>query len=132
MKRLVLLLLFAGALADEDKTLGMSEANPASSCDKIYHSNPSSRGTIAQYWIVTNKGQFKVTCNMKLKCGDIEGGWMEVVNVDMNRDESCPGTWNKITTPRRLCLGSAAETQMLSIHNYNPLMVSMLTAFPLH
>ena len=31
MKCLILLLLCAGALADEDKTLGMSEANPASS-----------------------------------------------------------------------------------------------------
>ena len=30
---------------------------------------------------------------------------MQVVDVDMNRDESCPGTWHKITTPRRLCLG---------------------------
>ena len=33
---------------------------------------------------------------------------MKVVDVDMNRDDSCPGTWQKITTPRRLCLGSVA------------------------
>ena len=31
---------------------------------------------------------------------------MQVVDVDINRDDSCPGTWRKITTPRRLCLGS--------------------------
>ena len=30
---------------------------------------------------------------------------MQVVDVDMNRDDSCPGTWHKIATPRRLCLG---------------------------
>jgi len=42
---------------------------------------------------------------MKLKCGGIEGGWMQIVDIDMNRDENCPGTWHKITTPRRLCLG---------------------------
>ena len=42
MKHLILLLLFASALANEDKTLGMSEANPASSCDEIYQRNPTS------------------------------------------------------------------------------------------
>ena len=30
----------------------------------------------------------------------------EIVDVDMNRDESCLGTWQKTTTPRRLCLES--------------------------
>ena len=46
-----------------------------------------------------------MTCNMKLKCGGVEGGWMQVVDVDMNRDDSCLGTWQKITNPRKLCLG---------------------------
>ena len=108
MRYLFLLLLFASALANEDKTLGMNEANPASSCNEIYQLNPTSRGTVGQYWIKTNEGLFKVTCNMKLKCGGVEGGWMQVVDVDMNRDDSCPGTWQKVTTPRRLCLGSIA------------------------
>ena len=106
MKHLTLLLLFAGALATEDYTLGMSEANPASSCNEIYQRNPTSRGTIGHYWIMTDEGLFEVKCNMKLKCGGVEGGWMQVVDVDMNRDESCPGTWQKTTTPRKLCLGS--------------------------
>ena len=39
-------MLCASALANEDKTLGMSEANPASSCNEIYQRNPTSRGTI--------------------------------------------------------------------------------------
>ena len=26
-----------------------------------------------------------MTCNMKLKCGGVEGGWMQVVDTDMNR-----------------------------------------------
>ena len=108
MEYLILLLLCASALANEDKTLGMSEANPASSCNEIYQCNPTSRGTIGHYWIKTDEGLFKVKCNMKLKCGGAEGGWMQVVDVDMNRDDSCPGTWHKITTPRRLCLGSVA------------------------
>ena len=42
---------------------------------------------------------------MNLKCGGVEGGWMQVVDVDMNRDDSCPGTWEKITNPKKLCLG---------------------------
>ena len=108
MKCLILLLLFVSALACEDKSLGLSETNPASSCNEIYQHNPTSRGTIGQYWIKTNQGKFNVTCNMKLKCGGVEGGWMQVVDVDMNRDDSCPGTWQKITTPRRLCVGSVA------------------------
>jgi len=33
---------------------------------------------------------------------------MQVVDIDMNKDENCPGTWVKTTNPRRLCLGSLA------------------------
>jgi len=107
MKYIILLLLFATGLdAIEDKTLGLSEANPASSCNEIYHHNPTSRGSVGQYWIKTDEGKFKVTCNMKLTCGGVEGGWMQVVDVDMTRDDTCPGTWHKITSPRRLCLGN--------------------------
>ena len=102
---ILLLLLFTSVIANKDSTLGKSEANPASSCNEIYQSNPTSRGTIGQYWIKTHEGLFKVTCNMKLKCVGIEGGWMQVVDVDMNQDASCPGTWHNITIPQNLCLG---------------------------
>ena len=106
MKYIILLLLFAtGLAASEDVTVGISEANPASSCNEIYHRNPTSRGSVGQYWIKTDEGKFKVTCDMKLKCGGVGGGWMQVVDVDMSRDDTCPGTWHKITSPRRLCLG---------------------------
>ncbi|XP_065890651.1 uncharacterized protein [Dysidea avara] len=116
-KYLVLLLLFATALANnEESFLGTSQANPATSCHDIYQHNPTSRGSVGQYWIKTSEGLFEVTCNMKLKCDGVEGGWMQVVDVDMNRDDSCPGTWHKITTPRKLCIGklvgpSCASTQ---------------------
>ena len=107
-KCLILLLLSAGALAGGqiDTTFGTTETNPATSCTEIYQLNSASRGTIGQYYIKTCDGVRKVTCNMKLKCGGLEGGWMQVVDVDMNRDESCPGTWQNITTPRRLCQGN--------------------------
>ena len=45
---------------------------------------------------------------MKLTCGGVEGGWMQVVDVDMNHDKACPGTWRTITSPRRLCVGGLA------------------------
>jgi len=57
---------------------------------------------------MTSEGLFEITCNMKLKCGGVEGGWMQVFNLDMNRGDSCPDTWKEITTPRRLCLGDVA------------------------
>ena len=160
MKYFGLLLLCVNALAIEDNTLGMSEDNPANSCNEIFQRNPTSRGTVDQYWIKTNEGLFKVTCNMKLKCGGVEGGWMQVVDVDMNRDDSCPGTWRKISNPKILCLGLSTagcasayfnvkgvsyvmtisvdklklikkDLQMPLQAKYNPLMVLMLMVFPL-
>ena len=105
MKHLTLFLLFTSTVASEDCLFGTSKDWPAASCQEIYQRNPTSRGNIGKYWIETSEGLFEVTCNMKLKCGGIEGGWMQVVDIDMNRDDSCPGTWHMITTPRRLCLG---------------------------
>ena len=114
MQNIVFLLLFVGIMANDNKTLGNrilgnNKANPASSCDEIYQRNPTSRGTIGQYWIATGKGIFKVTCNMKLKCGGVEGGWMQVVDVDMSRDVHCPGTWQQGSDSGiSLCYGYAA------------------------
>jgi len=105
VKYFVLLLLIATALASEEKALGLNQANPAASCHEIYQRNLTSRGSVGQYWIKTSEGSFEVTCNMKLKCDGVEGGWMQVVDVDMNRDDTCPGTWHKVENPRRLCLG---------------------------
>ena len=102
-------MLLQSVMANEDVTLGMSKVNAASSCNEIYQRNPTSRGGIGQYWIKTSKGLSEVTCNMQLRCGGVQGGWMQVVDVDMNRDETCPGTWHKITVPKRLCLGYSAS-----------------------
>ena len=68
MKCLILLLLSAGvlAIADDhiDITFGTTAANPATSCNEIYQHNPTSRGTIGQYYIKTCDGAQKVTCNI--------------------------------------------------------------------
>lgn len=62
-----------GLAANEDIKFGMSEANPAGSCHEIYQHNPTSRGSVGQYWIKTDEGKFEVTCNMKLKFGGVGG-----------------------------------------------------------
>ena len=110
MKFLVLLLLFAATLGyeDIDLTLGMTQVNPAASCHEIYQRNPTSKGSVGQYWIKTDEGVVEVTCNMKLNCGGVEGGWTKVVDIDMNRGDSCPDTWKEIIAPRKLCLGYVA------------------------
>ena len=67
-----------------DVTLGIDQLNPGSSCNDIYQRNPFSRGRTGNYWIATNEGVFEVACNKKLKCGDVEGGWMQVIDIDMD------------------------------------------------
>ena len=96
----IVLLLLSTGMACTDLTLGILQTNPATSCNEIYKCNPISRGTVGQNWIRGNNGVLKVTCNMKLKCGGIEGGWMQVVDVDMNKDTTCPAGWQTITVPR--------------------------------
>ena len=144
-------------IASKDSTLGTSNTNPASSCNEIYQRNPTSRGGIGKYWVKTTEGLSEVTCNMQLKCGGVEGGWMQVVDVDMNQDNSCPGTWHKIITPKRLCLGYSIgcipanfdvkgvsyehicgqakayqkEIRMLFTKDFLQLMAHMLMVFPL-
>ena len=102
---LISVLAFAAGVKG-DTALGTKRGNPATSCNQIYHLNPTSRGTIGQYFVKIDGVVQRVTCNMKLKCGGLEGGWMQVVDLDMTRDESCPGMWQRITTPRRLCQGN--------------------------
>ena len=64
---------------------------------KTRHQCNPTRGTIGQYWIKTNEGLFKVTCNMKIKCGGVEGGCKQVVDANMNQDDSGLGAWEKIS-----------------------------------
>ena len=33
---------------------------------------------------------------------------MQVVDVDMNRDDTCPGSWQYVINPRKLCQGNVA------------------------
>ena len=38
-------------MACTDMTLGMVEANPATSCNDVYMCNPLSGGNVCDYWI---------------------------------------------------------------------------------
>ena len=49
-----------------DSTLGKKRVNPATSCNQIYQLNPTSRGTIGQYFVKIDDVVQTVTCNMKL------------------------------------------------------------------
>ena len=68
-------------VASEDSTLGKSNLNPANSCNEIYQHNPTTRGGVGKYWIKNADGLSEVTC----VC---QRGWMQIVDVDMNRDNS--------------------------------------------
>ena len=102
--RIAIILSFAAATLAQN-TYGKIATNPGVSCDDIYHKNPTSRGHAGEFWIKPTTGLHKVTCNMKLKCGGVGGGWMRVAHVDMTLDETCPGEWRTITSPARLCVG---------------------------
>ena len=55
---LVLLLLFSFVVANRDNLFGTSKDWPAASCQEIYQRNPTSRGSVGQYWIRTSEGSF--------------------------------------------------------------------------
>ena len=103
----ILVSLLAVGLAHDETcaTLGLLASNPASSCNEIYQHNIASRGNDGHYWINTTQGLHEVKCKMGLQCGGVEGGWMQVVDVNMAHDRSCPGAWRKITSPRKFCVG---------------------------
>ena len=86
-------------------TLDLLASNPASSCNDIYQHNIASRGNNGHYWIKNGQGLQEVKYKMGLQCGGMEGGWMQVVDVNMAHDRSCPGAWRMITSPRNLCVG---------------------------
>ena len=103
----ILLSLLAAALAHDETctTFGLLASNPASSCNEIYQRNIASRQSSGYYWIKTDQGLYQVKCKMGLRCEGVEGGWMQVVDVNITQDNYCPGTWRMLTSPRKLCVG---------------------------
>ena len=106
----ILMSLLATVLAHDETcaTFGLLASNPGRSCNEIYHlsTNITSKQSNRHYWInITGKGPHEVKCKMGLQYGGVEGGWMQVVDVNVAQDNSCPGTWRMITSPTKLCVG---------------------------
>ena len=81
--------------------LGASSLTPGKSCADIYQVNKGSRGNSGVYWIINNStrvpGPSQVYCDMELDCGGHKGGWMRVVDIDINGGDLCPTEWANVT-----------------------------------
>ena len=84
---------------------GSVRNNPATSCKEIYECNPIAPS--GYYW-VTNAtgGATQVFCMMSTaNCGDITGGWMKAVHINMtDASNSCPvGLTFRTINSTRVC-----------------------------
>ena len=80
-------------------SLGILQSSPGKSCAEIYQINKASRGVSGLYWINTTSGLHQVNCDMELECGGFKGGWTMIVKFDINKEDSCPSGWIRITVP---------------------------------
>ena len=81
---------------------GISRACPGKSCLDIYQKNSKSHGVSGKYVIKVGSHYRFVYCDMTLECGG-EKGWMRIADVDVDRGDSCPKGWKRITSPTRAC-----------------------------
>ena len=84
--------------------IGWSADLPAMSCAEILHYKANSPS--GYYWLQsTNGSAIYAYCDMTLTCKGVSGGWMQVVNLDMNNtSHQCPpGTTLRTDLPKRLC-----------------------------
>ena len=89
---------------------GLHPSYPAASCTAIQQFIPSSPS--GHYWIRSSNGSaVRVYCDMTRSCGNITGGWMRVVELDMsNTSQQCPSSWNMTSSPARSCFASTPRT----------------------
>ena len=89
---------------------GLHPSYPAASCAVIKQFIPSSPS--GHYWIRSSNGSVvRVYCDMTRSCGNITGGWMRVVELDMsNTSQQCPSSWNMASSPARSCFASTPRT----------------------
>ena len=98
----------AGTCSRFCSALGFSLQTPGKSCADIYQVNKGARGNSGIYWILNNStrapGPIQVYCDMELECGGHKGGWMRVVDLDINRGDPCPTEWASVTVNTvRMC-----------------------------
>lgn len=88
---------------------GLSPSNPAASCLEVQQSVANAPS--ANYWVVDassgNNAPVSVYCDMTRTCGNLTGGWMRAVLVNMTDPaHQCPDSYvEQVRTvpPTRLC-----------------------------
>ena len=87
------------------------------SCKELYHCNPALPS--GYYNIVTPQGVERVHCEMDTtNCGDITGGWMRAVYIDMtDPGNTCPGnlTYTVINSTRMCTRSQSASSGCSSV-----------------
>ena len=92
------------SVALQKQTVGLNADHPAVSCAEIRRINVESLS--GYYWLRSSNGSaVYVYCDMTLTCKGVNGGWMQVVKLDMtNSSHQCPpGTRLRTGLPKRLC-----------------------------
>ena len=87
---------------------GLSPLNPATSCLEVQQSVGNAPS--ANYWVAdasNGNAPISVYCDMTRSCGDLTGGWMRAVLVNMtDPTHQCPDSYVELvrpTPPTRLC-----------------------------
>ena len=82
---------------------GQYQSHPAVSCAAVLLYDPFSPS--GHYWVRSSNGSaVRVYCDMTRSCGDITGGWMRVVELDMtNESTQCPSGLRQHDNNLRTC-----------------------------
>ena len=93
------------------ENIGQYQNYPADSCAAILLCNPFSPS--GNYWVTSSNGSaVSVYCDMTRSCGNITGGWMRVLKLDMtNSSTQCPSGLRQHTDSNiRICaINSTSE-----------------------
>ena len=85
--------------------LGLTQYQPAKSCQEIYECNPKARS--GNYWMKSYiNGRYiihQLYCDMQTERCGVKGGWTRVGNLDMTWSVTCPHGLVRTTTPRSMC-----------------------------
>ena len=77
--------------------------NPASSCREVVRKTLNFQP--GYFWMASSEQQPQlVYCTATTQCCNDPGGWMRVAYLDMtNLEHKCPGGFDVVTSPKRLC-----------------------------
>ena len=98
---------------------GQYQSHPAVSCAAVLLYDPFSPS--GHYWVRSSNGlAVRVYCDMTRSCGDITGGWMRVVELDMtNESTQCPSGLRQHDNNLRICGINSDSQRSCSSVNFN-------------